>query len=102
MAVRPSPLRTGPAPGVAEHLNQQVGTAVDDRWSPVEPRQAVDHPKNLDYATHPPQIAQLGAQHRENLQTVQPGRRPSWRQFTPPQCPANWPHSLFYARGGAN
>jgi hypothetical protein len=37
-----------PRPGVAEHLNQQVGAAVDDCWSPVEPRQAVDHPKDLD------------------------------------------------------
>jgi hypothetical protein len=47
--------------------------------APVEPRPTVDHPKNLDHATHPPKITQLGSQHRKNLRAIQPGRRPSRR-----------------------
>jgi hypothetical protein len=82
MVVQPCPPRT--APGVVEYLNQQIRAAVDDRWHLIEVGAAVDHPEKLDHPTHPPEITQLGAQHRKNLQAAQLGRLPSGLNAEPP------------------
>ena len=62
---------TGMAPGITEHLDQQIRAPIQDRRGLVKTRGHVHHAKDLDNPLDPVQIAQFGLKGGENRQ----GRR---------------------------
>jgi hypothetical protein len=63
---------TGMAPGITEHLDQQIRAPIQDRRGLVETRGHVHHAKDLDNPLDPVQIAEFGLKGGENRQ----GRHP--------------------------
>ena len=74
-SARPTAER-GVAAGVAEHLHEQVGAAVDHGGGLVETGRDVDHAEHLDDALDAVEVAELGVERREDRERGHP-RRPA-------------------------
>src|SRR5581483_115136 len=66
----------GVAAGVAEHVDEEVRTAVDDRRGLVEARGAVDHTEDLHDPAHAVEAAELPAQGGQQSDADEPGGVP--------------------------
>src|ERR1700729_973931 len=66
--------RTRMAPRFAEHLDHEVGTAVDDLGMIAEIRLGIDHAEKLDHRLDARKLADRGLGDREQLQAREPRR----------------------------
>ena len=60
-------------PTPPEHLDHQVGAAVDHLRVMGEFRHGVDHAEQLDDAVHPVEVAERLLHHREQVDPGEPG-----------------------------